>query len=293
MLDKQILTVEKYLLDNPYRLTPSKGGLSQTVWMDKGNDTYLNQSGTGCNYAMDRGEAAGSPVVGIPVFRYEQYDKGPYNNERAFTKEGEAYIEWLADPKSSVYRPLIKFMGDKFKVVRDKEGHIAGFIFIEPTVNASILMAFVMSSRSIRESPEMVKTWYEFVTKYDAPPSLAYLLSGFYNANGDRRTHTHHALANDELHGKVAIHRFINIDHEDWELKKKQHFKGHSYHPVVKTAWAGKFDMFRDIPIVTPGNKPKTFFHWRYDPELKPNGLSSLSIKNFFDNHMEITKNYV
>ena len=210
------------------------------------------------------------------------------------------FLEWLLDPKESVFSVLLQELGDRLVVVRDDDGKIVAY-YVQGKwgdINRFVLFNFFKSIRVISEHPEQFSFWHKWAVGHKKNPRLAYILSGAYDVNGGHKYLTHAAL--EDTSSTCDLRKILQPNKENWNINKEGG-PGDYYGEQANTWCAlGKdkgynFNLHKEIPVVSLAKEVPTRFWGKYygAAAQKHKGVSDASLINFFDNTDEIYTEYL
>lgn len=167
---------------------------------------YINTKEWGCHAVV--GECINSNYVGN-VFK--NYFK---------SEEATDLAEWLVS-EDSVYYPVIKHLGNKFKVVRDSRNRVAGFYIdntehknLKKIMNYKLLFNLFKMSRCFTEHADKLPFWKKWKMEKGYDPGLVYLMMFSINIKGEKISISHAPIESHFYNNKnyasyrVALNRF-------------------------------------------------------------------------------------
>ncbi len=202
------------------------------------------------------------------------------------TEEAQDFLEWVTGP-SSVYLPVIEHSPEQYHIVRDpKRGNIIRGMITSSHINVAHLTSFFKSTRSVNEHQGSLEFWKKWKMKKGKSPNLVYPLMHYVDAAGNKISRTHGVFDQQfRTDTKMAIHRFVNPKHGEWDLNKNlASEKGSTYMGENTLLWAApakKGIEMHKIPIKTQ-MKIITRFVEKYEKHEEHN-YSDATLEYFFD----------
>lgn len=195
------------------------------------------------------------------------------------------FLEWITDPKRSVFAALLKELGDQFHVIRNTSGEIIAWCVTGKwKVNRFVLFNFFKSIRIVSEHPDQFKFWCKWAIDNKKDPRLAYILSGAWNERGGGVSLGHAALETSSQ--KCDLRRIFNADPELWKINENT--GPGSYHGEQVNTWGGqvncRFNLAADIPRIVEKEVPTRFWTKYYGAGRVGLAMTDDCLNNFFDN---------
>lgn len=248
----------------------SNKGVAGVFYIEEGG--VSKHYNTACHAMMSSNIVQKSPILGNALI-----------SNPDFKQETKSLFEFLYGNQSP-YWPLIKAMGNDFIKVYDKQDNPKGFIINNPKYNRFILTNFLKSIRTFKEHSRTLLFWKKWHMDQGIPGGLSWLLSYYYDQQGQKINPSHGPLELKE----VDLRKFIDPDHNLWDLSEYVFSKsdGAHYSGENKITWGVKdrkfaFDPHKIRKASTKTQELETHFYKMYFVE-PPNRVTDEDLKQFF-----------
>lgn len=204
----------------------------------------------------------------------------------------QEFLEWYLGP-TSFFKSLFDYLGDDFHVIRNNQKKIVGFLITNNKVNIYLVNSLMKGTRTCKEHHGILEFWYKYHVEKGYNPGLVWLLSHFMSIGGDPIRKSHCILMGQYWEQPIAIDRFYNPDHKDWDMTAYQMAANGSYGGVDDYLLTSKKNQARlsKLPRVKKGKDLVTFFISRYKKaKEQTKSYNTEDIVNFFENYEEAVK---